>query len=466
MDNIKFGTDGWRAIIAREYTIENVRRVAFATAKWMQSKNYTKLVIGYDCRFGGKMFMREVATLCAEQNIQCYVSENFVSTPMVSLAVVQLKADLGIVITASHNPPDYNGFKLKSAYGGPTIPSEIAEVEALIPNHSIDITTEYEQQKSNGKIISVDFEEHYIRHVQNNFDLEKIRNSVSVAYDSMYGAGQHAMRKLIPEALKFHCEHNPGFNSTPPEPVTKNLTEICEFLKKNPGKYVGIANDGDADRIAMIDEEGNMVDSHHILLLLLFYLVKYKNMTGKIVVSCSVTNKLKKLAEHFGLQTDITKIGFKYIAEKMIIEDVIVGGEESGGLAIKGHIPERDGIWIGLTILEFMAKTGKTIRQLIDEVYAITGPFSYDRLDLHLKNEQMHQVRENLSNGVIANWGKFQTKNYDNLDGEKYFFEHDAWLMFRASGTEPVLRIYAQGRNEQEVKDIHQAALNYLNLNP
>ena len=211
----------------------------------------------------------------------------------------------------------------------------------------------------------------------------------------------------------------------------------------------------------MIDPNGNMVDSHHILLLLVHYLAGYKKMTGKIVVSFSVTNKLKKLADYYGLELVVTKIGFKYIAEYMISEDVLVAGEESGGLAIKGHIPERDGVWIGITILEFMAATGKTINELIQDVYQITGSFAYDRLDLHLSDDQMSKVKQRLANDKF---GDFHCINFESLDGQKYYFEDDAWLMFRASGTEPVLRIYAQGKDMDVVKNIHQAARKELGL--
>ncbi|MEO6189691.1 MAG: phosphoglucomutase/phosphomannomutase family protein, partial [Saprospiraceae bacterium] len=207
-----------------------------------------------------------------------------------------------------------------------------------------------------------------------------------------------------------------------------------------------------------------IIDSHHILLLLIHYLCAYKKMTGKIVVSFSVTNKVKNLADHYGLETVITKIGFKYIAELMITEDVLVAGEESGGLAIKGHIPERDGVWISLTILEFMASTGKTITQLIEEVYHIVGGFSYDRLDLKLSHEQMDKVKEKLSTTQFDTFGPHKVILYENLDGDKFYFENDCWIMFRLSGTEPVLRIYAQGETDEKVIDLLSAARTTLGL--
>ncbi len=463
MYSIKFGTDGWRAIIAREYTVDNVRRIAAGTLAWLKSKDYSKVIIGYDCRFGGPMFMEEIATILAQDGIACYISNGFVSTPMVSLGVIHHKADLGIVITASHNPPSYNGYKLKSSFGGPSTPNEIAEVEALIPDSVPQLKTTFSELVKKNCIHYIDLEKEYINHVQNSFELDRIKSRIHIAYDAMYGAGQRAMMSLFPEMKKFHCEHNPSFDNTPPEPILKNLNQIQQFLKSNPGKYIGVANDGDADRLAMLDDQGKVVDSQHLLLLLLHYLAGYKKQTGKIAVSFSVTNKLKKLAEHYGLETIITKIGFKYIAEYMITDDILVGGEESGGLAIKGHIPERDGIWIAITILEFMSVTGKSINELIAEVYALVGAFQYDRLDLHLSTSQIEHVKEKLKT-EITSWSSFKVLNSENLDGSKYYFEQDCWLLIRTSGTEPVLRIYAQGRTNAEVLEILNAARTVLNV--
>ncbi|MBK9108803.1 MAG: phosphoglucomutase/phosphomannomutase family protein [Saprospiraceae bacterium] len=453
MYNIRFGTDGWRAIIAKDFTVENVNRVAEASCKWLKQRGFHKVVIGHDCRFGGQMFLEEIACTFANEGIQCLIARGFVSTPMVSLGVLQNAAHLGVVITASHNPASYNGYKLKSSLGGPLLPKGIAEIEALIPAEAKLREMDFESCLKNGLIEYIDLEAAYIHHVQSHFDLQKIRTNVSLAYDAMYGAGQNVMKQIYPEMVPFHCHYNPGFENLPPEPIERNLQEIMKFLAKHPGQFIGVANDGDADRLAFIDSKGNMVDSHHVLLLLLYYLVVYKKQTGAVVVSFSVTNKLKKLADHFGLECIITKIGFKYIAEYMTTKEVLVGGEESGGLAIKGHIPERDGIWIALTLLQYIAETGKTLEELIDEVYQIVGPFYYDRWDLSLSEYQINLVKESLHNG-ISEWGNQKVLIEENLDGYKYHFQNDRWLLIRTSGTEPVLRIYAQAENKQEVLNL------------
>lgn len=459
---IKFGTDGWRAVIAEAYTVENLRRVSRATAVWMKSKGMKSALIGHDCRFGGRMFLEESARVLASEGIRVLAADGFVSTPMVSLGVVHHQADMGIVITASHNPPEYNGFKLKSSYGGPTTPSEIAEIEGLIPEHSGE---EPGRLDSYPELIQwINLEELYMQRIRASFDLDSIQNKSNVAYDAMYGAGQRVMKALFPKLKAFHCDWNPGFGDTAPEPIAKNLQEIMSFLASHPDQYIGIANDGDADRVAMIDPGGRLIDSHHILLLLLRYLVEVKKMTGELAISFSVTNKMQRLADHYGLKTHITKIGFKYIAELMVQKDILVAGEESGGLAVKGHIPERDGIWIALTVLEYVARSGKTIQTLIQEIYDLVGSFYYDRLDLKLWPEQMAEVRTRLASGIRDKWGGFQTRKYEDLDGHKYYFDHDNWLMFRLSGTEPVLRIYAQGRDETECRAILDAAIQELNL--
>lgn len=458
MHKIKFGTDGWRAIIAREYTEENVMRVAEGTARWMKKKDMQQAVIGFDCRFGGLMFTEATARVLAAHGIKVLMAPKFVSTPMVSLGVVKTKSSIGIVITASHNPPSYNGFKLKSAMGGPMIQKEVDEVESEIPDTFSTPLKSMEELKAAGLVEYIDLETMYLNHVAANFDLDAIRSAgISLAYDAMYGAGQNAMRKLFPNAALLHCDENPGFHGQAPEPIHKNLLEFSAFIKAHPEIQLGIANDGDADRIGLYDGDGNFVDSHHILLLLLLYMNKYKGESGKVVVTFSVTEKMSKLAASFGLPVEITKIGFKYIAEIMANEDVVVGGEESGGLAVKGHIPERDGIWIGLMIMEFMAKTGKSLDQLISEVYDLVGPFSFDRDDLHMKEEQKQAIIRTCKESPYQAFGSYQVQKLETIDGFKFILDDERWILIRPSGTEPVLRVYAQAPEASEVRKILDA---------
>jgi len=458
MINIKFGTDGWRAIIAKEYTVDNVIRVTDAAAKWMLEKKYTKVVIGFDCRFAGKMFSEYAASVFASNGINVLIDKNFASTPMVSLGVVKEKADLGIVITASHNPPSYNGYKLKSNFGGPTIPKEIAEIENLIPDFVPDSNVDFKAHVDNGLVKFVDLEQMYMDHVLAYFDMDSIKSGVELAFDAMYGAGQNVIKRLFPKVHCLHCVYNPSFNGQAPEPIHRNLKELSALVKNNPDINLGLANDGDADRIGLYDEDGEFVDSHHILLLLLYYMFEYKKETGKVAVSFSVSNKVEKLAKQYGLEYEVTKIGFKYIAEIMIHEDVLVGGEESGGISVKGHIPERDGVWMGLLVMELMAKTGKSLKELIAIIYEKVGAFKFDRDDLHLDEVTKLAVVKKCENNEIKEIGGRKIVRTDTIDGWKYFLDEDTWVMVRPSGTEPVLRVYCQAETTAKVRETLDAA--------
>lgn len=457
---IKFGTDGWRAIIAEDYTVDNVKRVAEATAVFMKKHNMKKAVIGHDCRFGGQLFVETTARVLGAYGIKTLVAEGFVSTPMISLGVVKLKAGLGIVITASHNPPSYNGFKLKASYGGPMIPSDIAEVETYMPEVcSVANLPTISELKDRKLLEIVDLETMYIKQARKSFDLKLIKSAAGkIAYDAMYGAGQNTVKKLLPKCIFLHCDENPGMHGQAPEPIHRNLTLLSETIRKNPKITAGLATDGDADRIGMYDEDGNFVDSHHILLILLLYLHKYKGLSGKVVFTFSVTDKLKKMAEKFGLPYEITKVGFKYIAEIMVQEDVLVGGEESGGLAVKGHIPERDGVWIGLLVFEFMAHTGKTVKGLVKEVYDEVGAFWFERDDLHITEEQKQNVVKMCKDRAYKSFGSYKIQSVEDLDGWKFVFGDEKWVMIRASGTEPVLRVYAQAGDYTEARAMLEAA--------
>ena len=458
MSKIKFGTDGWRAIIGKDFTVENVARVTEATANWLL-KNFDNpsVVVGHDCRFAGELFAETTSKVLLAKGIKVFLAEGFVSTPMVSLGAVKLTASLGIILTASHNPPSYNGFKLKGHYGGPLTPEKVQEVEDIIPEkcginlEEIDIAT----HKKNGTLVIVPLEDMYVEHVENNFDLNAIRNSgINFAYDSMYGAGQKVMYRLFPDIVHLHKDHNPGFHGQAPEPIHKNLLEFSNLIKNAGNIQCGLCTDGDADRIGLYDSKGNFVDSHHIILLLIHYLKKYKNFNGKVCTAFSTTVKIKNICNHYNLPLDIVKIGFKYIAGIMLEEDVLVGGEESGGIAIKGHIPERDGIWMGLTIWEFMAKSGKSLEDLINEVYAITGKFWFERNDLQLSDSLKNQIVENCKVGKYHSFGKYKIIRTEDLDGFKFFFSEDSWLMIRALGTEPVLRIYAEAADKETAFDM------------
>jgi phosphomannomutase len=451
MYKIKFGTDGWREIIADNYTIENVKRVAQATAIWIlnSTENHT-CTVGYDCRFGGKMFAEATASVLANNGIKVFLSDRFCSTPMISLANTKLNTFAGIIITASHNPPAYNGYKIKAAYGGPVVPSEIEKVEHLIDYQSEILVHNIQHYIENKSVEMVNIEKIYIDEVIAKFDIDKLKQyETNFGYDAMFGSGQNVIKSLLPNAMLMHCEHNPGFNGVAPEPILKNLKPFSEAIKNNPNILCGLATDGDADRIGWFDSSGRFIDSHHLILLLMQYLVEHKQLKGKIVKSFSVSSKIEKLAKHLGLETITTKIGFKYICELMITDDVLIGAEESGGIAVKGHIPERDGIWMGLLILEYMALKGKTIEELITDLYAIIGEFAVERYDLHITESQKQTIISACKNNTYTEFGPYKIERTEDLDGYKYHLGNEEWVMIRPSGTEPVLRVYAESSNTE-----------------
>jgi len=458
MYKIKFGTDGWRDIIADTFTVENVRRVAKATSDWLNKQDLPKsVVIGYDCRFGGEMFAKESAMVFADNGIHAILSDGFVSTPMISLAANMKQVGLGIILTASHNPPSYNGFKIKANYGGPATPQTVSEIEDLIPDTPVELAQSVDKYFFE-LIEKEDFEKLYLDHCRNNFNMEALESmSSNLLYDAMFGAGRRVVAKLLPDSNIIHGDENPGFLGRAPEPILKNLPEASEMLKENENLTIGLATDGDADRIGFFDENGRFVDSHHLILLLIEYLVDHKNMSGKVVKSFSVSDKVGKLCELKGLETITTKIGFKYICEYMVEDDVLIGAEESGGIAIKGHIPERDGVWMGLVLMEYAAKTGKTISQLIEDVYAKVGKFAVERYDLHINNDLKLSIVDNCKQNKYDSFGEYKVERVEDTDGFKFHLGNETWVMIRPSGTEPVLRVYAEAADSDAAIAILEA---------
>jgi phosphomannomutase len=388
---------------------------------------------------------------------------------MISLGAKELGASLGIILTASHNPPTYNGYKLKGNYGGPLLAEDVQAVQDLIPDsHSKDLDAiKLSDLETQGLLEHVDLDQMYLDKVEVAFDLDLIKKSeLTLAYDAMYGAGQKIVKRILPEAAFFRCEHDPSFKGVAPEPIMKNLLPYAEFIKQRGDIDLGLATDGDADRIGLMDGNGNFVDSHHTILMLVHYFKHYKGLDGRVCTAASSTVKIQDMAKHYNLPLDIVKIGFKWICGIMVEQgDVIVGGEESGGIAVAGHIPERDGVWIGLTMLEFMAKTGKSINELIQEVYDIVGTFAFERNDLHLEQAHKDKIVAMCENNEITQIGNRKIIKTDTIDGFKYFFNEKEWLMIRPSGTEPVLRTYAESDNQENALAILKDCLAMINSN-
>lgn len=456
MYKIKFGTDGWRAIIAQDYTTENVARVAASTADYILKNNSAPTIaLGFDCRFGGSLFAETIIKVMFSKGVKVIFYDAICTTPMLSLACNEYKADIGVMVTASHNPPSYNGFKLKSTFGGPTPPSEVQAVEDMIPE-SYEIPTISIQEISEKGFIQIkDFRKLYLDRVRKSFNLDTITNSkLKVAYNAMFGSGQAIVPDLLPKADLFNCVWNPNFNHISPEPIPGNLKDFSAYLKGRGDIDVSFVNDGDADRIALMDRHGNYIDAHYIILMLIYILHKDRGMNGKVVIAFSVSPKIKKMCEVFGLPVEVTKIGFKYIAEIIQEGGVLVGGEESGGISVAGHIPERDGVWDALIVIDYLARTNKSLEDLIAEVNEVVGAFSYGRNDLKLTEEKKQAILHYCNSTDIKSLADIDVELTETIDGFKYHLAGERVLMIRASGTEPVLRVYCQAESNEKVKDI------------
>lgn len=459
---IKFGTDGWRAVIGDDFTFANLEKVALATAGYFgrHKKRKNGLVIGYDARFMSREFAEKSADVIANAGIKVHLANSIVSTPMVSLLTKLGNAAGGIVITASHNPPKYNGFKIKGEFGGPAHPEMIAQVEKELARvmkrkklpparHS------FRQLVDRGRITHVGMKQRYIDDLATKMDLELVRRAgIRIMFDAMYGAGQGVLDTVLP-VTQIHETYNPSFGGTNPEPLAQNLTELMHRVKVE-GCDIGIATDGDADRIGAVDERGNFVDSHRIFSLLLKYFVKQKGWTGEVVKSFSVSEMVDKQCVKYGLTMHETPIGFKHICRLMTERDVLIGGEESGGLGVKGHLPERDGIFLGLLLCEMMASRGKSLGALVQELVDEFGPHEFKRVDLHVTEREKTAIMKKYQRGV-KKIGGYSVKGRKDTDGFKFFVD-GGWVLVRASGTEPLIRFYAEADGADKVDALLDAA--------
>ena len=455
---IKFGTDGWRGVIARDFTFDNLSLVAQATMDYLQQEGLAArgLVIGFDRRFLSREFAVRVVEIAAGNGIRSWLADSYVPTPAVSWAVRDMGAAAGIMITASHNPPAYNGFKVKESFGGSARPATTLALEEVVVRNMANGREIKEMPMAaaleNGLSERVDLRAGYLRQLSSYVDLELIRQAaIPVVVDPMYGAGAGFIPQLLPDATEIHAEENPGFNGIPPEPTEEHLGELAKLVES--GAYgVGLALDGDADRIGAVDETGRFFSSHHIFTVLLRHLYERKGLRGGVVKTVSTTRMVDLLCRRFGLPLLETPIGFKHICELMLEHDILMGGEESGGLGVKGHIPERDGILMGLLLLEAMAMSGKGLRRLLEDTMEEIGHFSYRRIDLAIENSAKERLIAQLQEDRVTEIAGLLVAEKNFRDGFKYIFADGSWLLVRPSGTEPVLRLYSEAGDPAAVE--------------
>ncbi|MCC7158841.1 MAG: phosphoglucomutase/phosphomannomutase family protein, partial [Ignavibacteria bacterium] len=400
---IKFGTDGWRAVIADEYTFENLRKISKATAVAFEkhAKISNGIVIGYDTRFLSEEFAQCAAEVFANHGIKVFLTDTFVTTPTVSLLSRDKNLAYGVMITSSHNPAKYNGFKLKDEFGGSMGTSQLSFVEKELERSDKFVygNKGFEDLVKNHMIELIAGKEYYRNTLKEKIDTETISNSgVKIVYDAMYGSGQSMMDGII-NFKPLRNEVNPSFGGSSPEPVLKNLSMISEELKK--GSYdIGIVTDGDADRIAIFDENGNFIDAQKTFALLLMYLIEEKKMTGGVVRGFSSSELIKKICDEYELKLHTVAIGFKYISELMIKEDILIGAEESGGIGLKNHLPERDGIFNGMMFSEMLAVRKKKMSDLITEIEEKYGKYFYKRIDQHLSSNDQKAELINIASSL------------------------------------------------------------------
>ncbi len=461
---IKFGTDGWRAVISDTFTFHNLRLVSQAVADLILEDNGDKeplAVVGFDTRFLSDRYAAEVARVLAANGIKTLLAGSDAPTPAISYAVVHHKAAAGVMITASHNPPRYNGFKLKAAHGGAASSEQSRRVEIHLRDNEERARgpnlIEFENAIQDGLIERFNPAPAYYEHLRAIIDLDTIvAANPHAIHDPMYGSGRGYIKGLL-GGLGCHVheirgEMNPGFGGIHPEPIARYLGALVAAIQSDYGD-VGIATDGDGDRVGAVDGQGRFVDPHRIFALTLRYLVEKRKMRGMVVRTVSTTRMIDRLCSRYQLPLEETPVGFKYIADLMMTEDVLIGGEESGGLSIKGHIPEGDGILMGLLLLEMVAASGQPLEALVDSLLNDVGPAHYARRDLRLRKPvAKEEMVARLVTGAPASIGSLKIADIQTVDGVKYVMDDDGWLLIRPSGTEPVLRVYAEAREEANVE--------------
>jgi len=461
---IAFGTDGWRAIVADQFIVENVRIVAEAIARYTVENNQQEsgIIVGHDTRFMGRFFAQEVSRVLATHGIKVYLVNEATPTPVVAFGVKHLATSGAVMLTASHNPPEYNGIKYIPDYAGPATPAITKRLEALIS----DVQDEGEVQPisleealSRSCLEYVFLRPHYEAHVHRLIDFKKIKEAgLKVVVDPMHGAGIGYVSSLLAQAgvetISIRESEDPLFGGDLPEPNEKHLVGLSQAVVDNQFD-VGLANDGDADRFGVVDRFGHYIRPNQVLTMLTSHLIKNRGLTGRIVRTVATTHLLDRIALHYGLELVETPVGFKYIGAEMLAEDVLIGGEESGGCSVLHHIPEKDGILINLLIVEMCAWENKPIDQILQDLHEEFGELFSTRIDIRLREKDTWLAETLESPPAVI--GPYQVKSFQRKDGIKFLLEGGHWVLVRPSGTEPLLRIYCEATTASALETLKEA---------
>lgn len=467
--NIKFGTDGWRGVIAEDYTFDNVRRCTQGFANYLlnQNKIGQRVIIGHDKRFGSEHFALAAAEVLAGNGFIVYLTDGATPTPVIAYAVLDKKAVGAVNITASHNPPTDNGFKVRNDTGGAIDPAGLLEIESGIPD-SIDGVKRkpHDLAIQNGEIIIFDAAAPYIEHLTRDglIDLQPIKDAgLTVMVDAMWGNGAGWFTRLLKggrtRVIEIHNTRNPSFPEMKrPEPIQPNIDVGLKATVENKADIL-LITDGDADRCGIGDENGRFINQLRVYALLAYYLLEFRGERGDIVKTLSTTKMLNKLGEIYKVPVHETGVGFKYVAPKMTETNALIGGEESGGYAFRGNVPERDGILAGLYMLDFMVKTGKKPTELLKDLFnKVGGEYFYDRVDSPFTGDQETRKKMILE-AKPETLGGLMVTGLITEDGFQFHLEDGGWMLIRFSGTEPILRVYCETRHEDKVKAILQDGL-------
>lgn len=458
---IKFGTDGWRAVIAEDFTFENVRYCAQGVADYLKDKKLAGrgLVIGYDTRFASEDFAAAVAEVVAGNGIKVYLCPRATPTPVVSYGVLAKKAGGAVIITASHNPPAYNGFKFKDEHGSSAADKITSKIVDFI-SKSYD-SGEFDrlplaEAKEKGLVEECDLEPVYFKQIEKLIDLKPLRNAgLKLVIDPMYGAGTGYLKKALgggtTEIIEINNEQNPLFPGIHPEPIMPHLNKLAEIVKAQKAN-AGLATDGDADRMGIVDEKGNFVTQLQVFALLCLYLLEVRGERGPLIKTLTTTSMAYRLGELFDVPVYETSVGFKYVAPLMMKENALIGGEESGGYGFRGHVAERDGILANLYFLDLMVRTGKNPSELIDYLYSKVGPHYYKRVDIRFQSGQRDEIIDRVKNNPPESIDNVKVVQIDTTDGYRFHLADKTWLLIRFSGTEPLLRIYTETDSLERVE--------------
>jgi phosphomannomutase len=458
---IRFGTDGWRAVIGDEFTFDNVRRCAHATALYVKEAGLADrgMVVGYDTRFASEEFAAVAAEVLAANGIPVYLCDRPAPTPVVGYAILRRKAAGSVVITASHNPPQYSGFKVRTEYAGAAPPNVLGRIEALLPGTAQVPRLPLAEAKAKGLVEMFDPRPHYIAHLSELVNLDGLRASgLRVVVDCMHGAGAGYLRGLLAggstSVWEVRAARNPLFPGMHnPEPIPRNLSPLRRAVRRHAAQ-VALATDGDADRLGVLDGQGRFVNQLQVFALLAYYLLEVRGVRGPIVKSVTTTSMVLRLGELYGVPVHETGVGFKFLGPKMRETDAIIAGEESGGYAFRGHLPERDGILSALYFLDLMARRRKDAADLVEELFGKVGPHYYDRVDIEMSAQERRQVESRLPGLRPDRIAGLAVTGTDSTDGLRFQLEDGAWALIRLSGTEPLMRIYTEVPREDLVPKV------------